>query len=152
MQKPSIALIIAVLYFGTALHAAPAKQCVMPRSPSSSVSCTITNVNDLAAAKQGCSVITVGDLVVPAGETLDLTQLKTGTNVIFTGTVTFGYKQWTGPLVSVSGTKVTVTGRSGHVIDGHGAAWWDGKGDDGKIKVNHKGPHIFTSMQRSNHS
>lgn len=32
---------------------------------------------------------------------------------------------------SVSGTDITVTGASGHVIDGNGAKWWDGKGSNG---------------------
>lgn len=51
--------------------------------------------------------------------------------VIFQGTTSFGYKEWEGPLISVSGTGITVTGASGHVIDGNGAKWWDGKGSNG---------------------
>jgi len=130
-------IIVACLQFATVIYAVPARQ--WPRSPSSNTSCTITSVNDLAAAKQRCNSITIGDLVVPAGKTLDLTKLKTGTNVLFTGTVTFGYKEWVGPLVSVSGDKVTVAGTYGHVLDGCGASWWDGKGGNGgKKKVNHE--------------
>lgn len=51
--------------------------------------------------------------------------------VIFEGTTSFGYKEWKGPLISVSGTDITVSGASGHVIDGNGAKWWDGKGSNG---------------------
>lgn len=51
--------------------------------------------------------------------------------VIFQGTTSFGYKEWEGPLISVSGTDITVTGASGHVIDGNGSKWWDGKGSNG---------------------
>ena len=51
--------------------------------------------------------------------------------MIFEGTTSFGYKEWSGPLVSVSGTDITVTGASGHVIDGGGARWWDGQGSNG---------------------
>lgn len=51
--------------------------------------------------------------------------------VIFEGTTTFGYEEWSGPLISVSGTSITVTGASGHVINGDGACWWDGKGTNG---------------------
>jgi galacturan 1,4-alpha-galacturonidase len=36
-----------------------------------------------------------------------------------------------GPLISVSGTKITVSGASGHLIDADGAKWWDGKGSNG---------------------
>jgi polygalacturonase len=51
--------------------------------------------------------------------------------VIFEGETTFGYKEWSGPLVSVSGTDITVTGASGAVLNGDGARWWDGKGTNG---------------------
>jgi galacturan 1,4-alpha-galacturonidase len=37
-------------------------------------------------------------------------------------------------LISVSGTKITINGASGHVIDGNGAKWWDGKGGNGGKK------------------
>lgn len=52
--------------------------------------------------------------------------------VIFQGTTTFGYKEWKGPLISVSGTNILVTGVPGtHCIDGNGARWWDGEGANG---------------------
>lgn len=51
--------------------------------------------------------------------------------VIFEGETTFGYKEWSGPLVSVSGTDITVQGASGAVLNGDGARWWDGKGTNG---------------------
>lgn len=90
-------------------------------------SCTITDVSQLTSAKSSCTTITIGNVAVPAGKTLDLTKLKTGTKVVFTGTVTFGYKEWEGPLVSVSGTNIAVSGQSGNLLDGNGAKWWDGK-------------------------
>jgi polygalacturonase len=34
-------------------------------------------------------------------------------------------------LISVSGTNITVNGATGHVIDGNGGKWWDGKGSNG---------------------
>jgi polygalacturonase len=60
---------------------------------------------------------------------VDLTKLKTGTTVTFTGTTTFGYKEWEGPLVSVAGTSITITGTG--TLDGLGAKYWDGKGSNG---------------------
>jgi polygalacturonase len=63
--------------------------------------------------------------------------------VTFQGTTTFAYKEWKGPLISVSGTNITVNGATGHVIDGNGPKWWDGQGGNGgkdKPKVS-----IFTS-------
>jgi len=126
-------LIVAGLHLG-AISAASVGHILTHRD--ASYPCTITSLSDVASAKNSCSTITIGDLVVPAGKTLDLTNLKTGTSVIFGGVVKFGYKEWAGPLISVSGTKVNVTGKPGHVLDGCGASWWDGKGGNGgKTKV-----------------
>ena len=71
-----------------------------------------------------CSSIVIKDLTVPAGQTLDLTGLSSGTTVTFEGTTTFQYKEWSGPLISISGSKISVVGASGHTIDGQGAKWW----------------------------
>ncbi|KAH7704172.1 polygalacturonase [Aphelenchoides avenae] len=97
-------------------------------------SCTVKSVSVLESAKSACTTITLSNVAVPAGQTLDLTGLKSGTKVIFSGTTTFGYKEWEGPLVSVSGTKIQVRGASGSVLDGDGARWWDGKGTNGGKK------------------
>jgi hypothetical protein len=51
--------------------------------------------------------------------------------VVFQGTTTFGYEEWSGPLLSIAGANIVVTGASGHVINGDGARWWDGKGSNG---------------------
>ena len=56
--------------------------------------------------------------------------LRQGTHVIFKGTTTFGYKEWAGPLVSVSGDSLTIDG-TGATLDGDGARWWDTKGSNG---------------------
>ncbi|CUS15290.1 unnamed protein product [Tuber aestivum] len=103
-------------------------------NPPSSSSCTVTSSKDLAKVKQDCKDISIGSLTVPAGETLDLDDLQTGTTVTFTGTVSFGYKEWVGPLVKVGGTNIKVVGASGSVLDGDGARWWDTKGGNGGKK------------------
>lgn len=38
-------------------------------------------------------------------------------------------QEWDGPLVSVSGTSITVKGATDSVLDGDGSRWWDGEGD-----------------------
>jgi polygalacturonase len=96
--------------------------------------CTFSGSSGASAAsksKKSCATIVLSALAVPSGTTLDLTDLNSGTSVIFEGTTTFGYKEWDGPLVSVSGTDITVTGASGSVLDGGGAQYWDGKGSNG---------------------
>ncbi|KAE8415040.1 glycosyl hydrolases family 28-domain-containing protein [Aspergillus pseudocaelatus] len=94
-------------------------------------SCTFTSAADAKSGKASCSTITLSNIEVPAGETLDLTDLNEGTTVIFSGETTFGYKEWEGPLISVSGTNIKVQQESGAKIDGDGARWWDGKGGNG---------------------
>ncbi|KAH8898350.1 putative extracellular polygalacturonase [Thozetella sp. PMI_491] len=97
-------------------------------------SCTFSGSAGAASAsasKASCATIVLSSVAVPSGTTLDLTGLNDGTQVIFEGTTTFGYKEWEGPLVAVSGKQVTVTGASGSSLDGSGAKWWDGQGSNG---------------------
>ncbi|KAI1403812.1 glycoside hydrolase family 28 protein [Hypoxylon fuscum] len=94
-------------------------------------SCTFTSVESLAAGKDSCTDIVLDGITVPAGQTLDLTDLTDGTSVTFQGITTFGYEEWEGPLISVSGINVAINGADGHVIDGEGAKWWDGEGSNG---------------------
>lgn len=47
---------------------------------------------------------------------------------------TFGFKAWESPLILIGGTDFHITAASGAVIDGNGAAWWDGQGDNGVEK------------------
>ncbi|GAC94030.1 endopolygalacturonase [Pseudozyma hubeiensis SY62] len=100
-------------------------------SESLAASCTFTDAASAKSGKGSCSTITLSNIKVPAGQTLDLTGLNSGTKVIFSGTTTFGYAAWEGPLISVSGSNIDVSGASGSLIDGGGAQWWDGKGTNG---------------------
>lgn len=75
------------------------------------------------AAKSSCSTIILDALTVPAGVTLDMTDLPDDTVVIFQGETTFGYKEWEGPLFAVSGTGIKVAGEAsgGSILNGNGA-------------------------------
>jgi polygalacturonase len=97
--------------------------------------------------KKSCSTITLTDLVVPAGTTLDLTNLAKGTKVIFKGTTTWKYAEWKGPLVSISGDHITVDG-TGATLDGEGSRWWDSKGTNGgKTKPKFFYAHKMTNSE-----
>ncbi|XP_018329553.1 polygalacturonase-like [Agrilus planipennis] len=99
--------------------------------------CTLTggSLNNLNSIQQRCTSITIQDLTVPAGQTLSLTALKAGSTVTFNGLIRFGYAEWTGDLIVVSGTNITIIGGSGHLFDCHGERWWDGLGaNNGKLK------------------
>ncbi|KAF3393310.1 Polygalacturonase 2, partial [Talaromyces pinophilus] len=105
-----------------------------PKLSERASSCTFSGSQGAASAsksKTSCSTIILSDVAVPSGTTLDLTDLNDGTSVIFEGTTSFGYEEWDGPLISVSGADITVTGADGHVIDGDGSRWWDGEGSNG---------------------
>lgn len=113
---------------------AAASSTITAAADASDSSCTFSGSSGAASAsesKKSCSTIVLSDVAVPSGTTLDLTDLEDGTAVIFEGTTSFGYEEWDGPLVSVSGTGITVSGASGHVIDGDGSRWWDGEGSNG---------------------
>lgn len=101
-----------------------------PTSLAERDSCTFTDAATAIKNKKSCSTITLNNIAVPAGTTLDLTNLQKGTNVVFKGTTTFGYEEWKGPLVSISGDHITVDG-TGATLDGDGSRWWDTKGTNG---------------------
>ncbi|KAI9641024.1 hypothetical protein NHQ30_010452 [Ciborinia camelliae] len=113
--------------------AAPAPTAA-PNLDKRATTCTFSGSGGAASAsasKTSCSTIILSALAVPSGTTLDLTGLNSGTKVIFEGITTFGYEEWSGPLVSVSGTDITVTQTTGSYLDGKGASYWDGKGANG---------------------
>lgn len=72
-------------------------------------------------SKASCSTIILNALTVPAGKTLDMTDLPDDTTVIFEGKTTFAYSEWEGPLFAVSGTNIKVAGTSTSSLDGNGA-------------------------------
>ncbi|KAF7881315.1 hypothetical protein EAF00_011988 [Botryotinia globosa] len=114
--------------------AAPSPADALAAIENRAAACTFSGANGAAAvskSKTSCATIVLSALSVPSGTTLDLTGLKSGTQVIFEGTTTFGYEEWSGPLVSVSGTDITVKGAAGSKLDGQGAKYWDGKGTNG---------------------
>ncbi|KAH6967723.1 glycoside hydrolase [Ilyonectria robusta] len=93
--------------------------------------CTFTDAKTAIKSKKTCSKIYLKNIAVPAGTTLDMTGLASGTQVIFQGKTTFGYKEWSGPLISFSGSNIVIDGESGHTIDCEGQRWWDTKGSNG---------------------
>ncbi|CAI7613932.1 hypothetical protein PCG10_004567 [Penicillium crustosum] len=126
---------VTMLALGAAaVSGAPASAPVTDLVERGSSSCTFTSAAAAKAGKSSCSTIVLDNIKVPAGETLDLSKLKSGTKVIFKGETTFGYKEWTGPLIRFSGDNINVSGASGHVINGGGPSWWDGKGTNGGKK------------------
>ncbi|KAK3640917.1 Polygalacturonase 1 [Elasticomyces elasticus] len=138
MYCSSVILSVALALCSTGVVAVPAPQVTTAPLAADlakrATSCTFSGVAGAAAAsksKASCATIVLSSVAVPSGTTLDLTGLKAGTHVVFEGTTTFGYKEWAGPLVSVAGTDVVVTGAAGSLLDGGGSRWWDGEGTNG---------------------
>jgi galacturan 1,4-alpha-galacturonidase len=106
-------------------------------------SCTFTAASAASKSKASCATIVLDNIAVPSGVTLDLTDLTEGTHVrfflslrellanpnqvIFEGETTWGYEEWSGPLFSVSGENIVVTGASGHSLNGDGSRcrYWE---------------------------
>ncbi|PQE13445.1 putative endopolygalacturonase E protein [Rutstroemia sp. NJR-2017a WRK4] len=133
MAKLSSFLLLGALSSLVAAAPAPAPTAA-PNLEERATTCTFSGSGGASSAsksKTSCSTIVLSALAVPSGTTLDLTGLNEGTTVIFEGTTTFGYEEWAGPLVSVSGTDITVTQTTGAVLDGQGAKYWDGEGSNG---------------------
>lgn len=80
---------------------------------------------------KSCTNILLSDVSAPASSTLSLA-LQTGAALTFAGTTTFGTTKDSDfdPIV-LTGTSITVSGAAGHVIEGNGAAYWDGEGSNG---------------------
>jgi polygalacturonase len=98
-------------------------------------------------SKASCSTLILDTLTVPAGVTLDMTDLPDETVVIFRGETSFAYEEWTGPLFAVSGTNVKVAGENADtaILNGNGADYWDGGGgSSGKTKPKFFQAHDLT--------
>ncbi|KAG5939533.1 hypothetical protein E4U60_000810, partial [Claviceps pazoutovae] len=93
----SLLMLLLPVWTGSFVSAAPA---VSKAAALSGADCTFSDVTQAIQKKASCSTITLRNLKVPAGKTLDLSNLSDGTRVIFTGRTTFGYQEWEGPLIA----------------------------------------------------
>ncbi|KAJ7730443.1 glycoside hydrolase [Mycena metata] len=91
---------------------------------------TISSLSDVAAA-QVCTTIIINSFTVPGGQTFTISA-ATGATITMAGDVTFGFAEWAGPLMLVSGTNVTFNG-NGHTLFGQGDLYWDGLGGNGGV-------------------
>ncbi|XP_018324143.2 polygalacturonase-like [Agrilus planipennis] len=109
-----------------------------PLSSDTKLSCILegSSISELSSIKQSCTNITIQDLTVPAGQTLDLSGLKSGTTVTFDGVIDFGTDDWQyGLIILVGGNLITVNGAPGNRIDGGGSSYNGGNGEKTKPKL-----------------
>lgn len=97
-----------------------------------STPCLVTEFNGIAAAVASCTEIVLQDIAAPANGSIDLRALLDHTTVTFSGTTTFGFVADHDYVpIKIGGNYITVIGAPGHVIEGNGAAYWDGQGSNG---------------------
>ncbi|OOQ90535.1 endopolygalacturonase [Penicillium brasilianum] len=152
---PQIFNYLAIAALAACAVATPVAEPAITATPSleKRASCTFSGSNGAASAsasQKSCATIVLSNVAVPSGVTLDLSNLNQGTHVVFEGTTTWGYKEWKGPLLQIQGKDITVTGASGAKLNGDGARWWDGRGDQGKIKPKFFAAHSLTGTSSIN--
>ncbi|KAH9084094.1 hypothetical protein Ae201684P_020351 [Aphanomyces euteiches] len=101
---------------------APTEQPTPSTSVPTLTDCTLTGTYVNGTDVSSCANLVISSLQVPAGVTLNLTNLQDGATVTFTGTTTFGTKLWDGPLIMLRGTNLKVNGPG--TLDGQGAWYW----------------------------
>ncbi|KAJ7734291.1 glycosyl hydrolases family 28-domain-containing protein [Mycena metata] len=114
------ALLASAFALDTDLPAPTAKRCTG----------TISSLADVAAA-QVCTTIIVHQQLHRPGQTFAI-NAATGATITMAGDVTFGFAEWAGPLMLVSGQNVTFNG-NGHTLFGRGDLYWLG-GNGGVTK------------------
>jgi polygalacturonase len=100
--------------------------------------CYVTEYAAIPAATEACTSITLDGITVPGKSTIDLSKLQTGTKVTFKGKTFWEYADANYAFIKVGGSDIEITAEQGAVLDGNGAAWWDGLGSNGGVtKPNH---------------
>ncbi|EUC47517.1 glycoside hydrolase family 28 protein [Bipolaris oryzae ATCC 44560] len=138
MSAINLSVLLSVL--ATFANAAPATEASSESHSNAAIykrasPCSFSGTIDPAAVASQlptCSSVTLNAVNVPAGKTLDLSKLADGTSVNFVGTSTWGVqKGFAGPLLSIGGNNIIVTGSAGAKLDGQGTQYWDGQGSNG---------------------
>ncbi|KAG8996372.1 hypothetical protein FRB95_014608 [Tulasnella sp. JGI-2019a] len=111
--------------------------------------CNVTTYSAISAAVSACTNIALTNITVPAGDTLDLSSLKAGSIVTFYGKTTWAFEESDYDMLKIAGKNITIQGAPCSVIDGNGAAWWDGEGSNGGID---KPDHMIVASKLTGNS
>lgn len=95
--------------------------------------CHVTDYSAIPAATAACTSITLDGITVPGNGTINLSKLKTGAKVTFSGTTFWEYFDANYPFIKVGGTDIEINATEGAILDGNGQAWWDGLGSNGGV-------------------
>ncbi|KAJ3114047.1 hypothetical protein HK100_001813 [Physocladia obscura] len=120
--------------------------------------CVVSSYAGFASCASSTSIHIQGPITVPANSVIDWSGLKSGTQILLSGTVTFtkGTLKESGPkLITVGGSGITFKGDSSNpgILDGQGASYWDGKGSNGGVpkpkffRVETTGTSVFSNFK-----
>ncbi|KAJ6600535.1 glycosyl hydrolases family 28-domain-containing protein [Mycena vulgaris] len=110
--------------------------------------CTVTTFANVAAAVANCTNIVLQNITVPANTIIDLSKAKTNTVITFAGRTFWEFASGaSSDLLKIGGTNITIQGAACSVLDGNGAAWWDGIGSNGGVP---KPDHMITGKLLGN--
>ncbi|ESZ96665.1 Polygalacturonase 6 [Sclerotinia borealis F-4128] len=106
---------------------------------SAQTACTASVYSQIAHCVASSTAITLSNIYAPPSSSIDLTKVKAGTTITFVGKTTFGFTNDSSfDPIKLGGSGITITAKSGAVIDGNGQAYWDGLGSNGGVpKPNH---------------
>ncbi|RDW68687.1 glycoside hydrolase family 28 protein [Aspergillus mulundensis] len=127
---------LALVAFATEVLATPHPMITASPTLAKRDSCTFSGSDGAASASKSqadCATITLSDITVPSGTTLDLSDLEDDTTVVFEGTTSWEYEEWDGPLLQIKGTGITIKGADGAKLNPDGSRWWDGEGSNGGV-------------------
>ncbi|KAJ3131700.1 hypothetical protein HK100_006094 [Physocladia obscura] len=97
--------------------------------------CVVSSYAGFASCASSTNIHIQGPITVPTNSVIDWSSLKSGTQVLLSGTVTFTKRILTesGPkLITVGGSDITFKGDSSNpgILDGQSSSYWDGKGSN----------------------
>ncbi|KAF7330750.1 hypothetical protein MVEN_02413700 [Mycena venus] len=131
LKMLSLSLAVSLACLATA-YASPLNETLnAPRKIGKRCTGIIESLADVAAAEE-CLTINIAGFTVPAGETFALAP-PDGAVVSMTGQITFAFKNWAGPLMTVTGNSITFNGNN-HNLVGNGDQYWDGLGINGGVQ------------------
>ncbi|KAJ5730323.1 Endopolygalacturonase [Penicillium malachiteum] len=136
---PRLAVSLALAALAACVVASPVAEPAITEAPKlakRATSCTFSGSSGAASAsasQKSCSTIILSGIAVPSGTTLELTDMEEDTTIIFEGETTWGYEEWDGPLLEISGTGITIEGATDAYLNPDGSRWWDGEGSDGGV-------------------
>ncbi|KAJ3099111.1 hypothetical protein HK100_004952, partial [Physocladia obscura] len=144
-------MLVNILLLATCVFGAPLEE-------RASTTCVVTTYAGFATCASSTNIHVKGPITVPANKVIDWSGLKSGTQVLLSGKVTFTKGTLSGDgdkLITVGGSGITFKGDPSNpgILDGQGGSYWDGKGSNGGVnkpkffRVETTGTSLFSGFK-----